>query len=111
MTGRAKIWRLVVAVFAIVNAAGAVFALFAGEWMHAGVHVALLALTVFVVGLSRMRPLAAEPSMETLGEERLAQLQQSVDAIAVEVERIGEAQRFNTKLAAEQIEKSGQRLP
>jgi hypothetical protein len=34
-------------------------------------------------------------------EERFAQLQQSVDAIAVEVERIAEGQRFSTKLLAD----------
>jgi hypothetical protein len=32
---------------------------------------------------------------------QLEQLQQSVDAIAVEVERIAEAQRFSAKLLAE----------
>jgi hypothetical protein len=31
-------------------------------------------------------------------DERFAQLQQSVDAIAVEVERIAEAQRFSARL-------------
>lgn len=33
-------------------------------------------------------------------DERIEHLQQSVDAIAVEVERIAEAQRFSAKLAA-----------
>jgi hypothetical protein len=33
--------------------------------------------------------------------ERLLQLQQSVDAIAIEVERIAEAQRFTARLEAE----------
>ncbi len=37
---------------------------------------------------------------------RLEQLQQSVDAIAVEVERIAEAQRFSAKLLAERAEAS-----
>jgi predicted transposase YdaD len=36
-----------------------------------------------------------------LDDGRLEQLQQSVDAIAVEVERIAEAQRFSAKLLAE----------
>ena len=40
----------------------------------------------------------------SLGDARMEQLQQSVDAIAVEVERIGEAQRFNAKLAAQRGE-------
>ncbi len=34
-------------------------------------------------------------------DQQLAQLQQSVDSIAVEVERIAEAQRFSTKLLAD----------
>ncbi len=34
-------------------------------------------------------------------DERFAQLQQSVDAIAVEVERIAEGQRFSARLLAE----------
>jgi hypothetical protein len=34
-------------------------------------------------------------------EARFDQLQQSVDAIAVEVERIAEAQRFSAKLLSE----------
>jgi len=37
-------------------------------------------------------------------EARFDQLQQSVDAIAVEVERIAEAQRFSAKLLAEKHE-------
>ncbi|MFL5605352.1 MAG: hypothetical protein ACJ8AD_02780 [Gemmatimonadaceae bacterium] len=36
-----------------------------------------------------------------LEDGRLEQLQQSIDAIAVEVERIAEAQRFSAKLLAE----------
>lgn len=39
-----------------------------------------------------------------LYEQRFDQLQQSVDAIAVEVERIAEAQRFSAKLLAERSE-------
>ncbi len=34
-------------------------------------------------------------------EERLARIEQAVDAIAVEVERISEGQRFTTKLLAD----------
>lgn len=37
-------------------------------------------------------------------EQRFDQLQQAVDAIAVEVERIAEAQRFSAKLLAEKHE-------
>jgi hypothetical protein len=41
-----------------------------------------------------------------LDDGRLEQLQQSVDAIAVEVERIAEAQRFSAKLLAGRSETS-----
>lgn len=39
-------------------------------------------------------------------EDRLEHLQQSVDAIAIEVERIAEAQRFSAKLLAERADTS-----
>lgn len=45
------------------------------------------------------RPLPAD-------DRRIEQLQQSVDAIAVEIERIAEAQRFTTKLLAERDQTS-----
>ena len=35
--------------------------------------------------------------------DRLGQLQQAVDAIAIEVERLSEGQRFTTKLLAESV--------
>ncbi len=41
--------------------------------------------------------------------QRLEQLQQSVDAIAIEVERVAEAQRFTARLEAER--ESRQALP
>ncbi|MDB4917443.1 MAG: hypothetical protein JWM95_5087 [Gemmatimonadetes bacterium] len=39
-------------------------------------------------------------------DERLERLQQSVDAIAIEVERIAEAQRFSAKLLVERGDKA-----
>lgn len=44
-----------------------------------------------------------------LDDQRLELLQQSVDAIAIEVERIAEAQRFATKLVSER--EGATRLP
>lgn len=40
-------------------------------------------------------------------ERGFRQLQQSVDAMAIEIERIGEAQRFQAKLLAERAERVG----
>jgi hypothetical protein len=41
-------------------------------------------------------------SVSPLAEARLARIEQAVDAIALEVERISEGQRFTTRLLSEQ---------
>jgi hypothetical protein len=59
-------------------------------------------LSAIVVGL--VRGLSRKPQPQRINDAQslqLEQLQQSVDAIAVEVERIAEAQRFSAKLLAE----------
>jgi Na+(H+)/acetate symporter ActP len=53
---------------------------------------------------TKKKPLARTANFD---DGRLEQLQQSIDAIAVEVERIAEAQRFSAKLLAERNEPSG----
>ena len=53
-----------------------------------------------------LRPLKRASRIPQPSDERLEHLQQSVDAIAVEVERIAEAQRFSAKLLAERPEGS-----
>jgi hypothetical protein len=59
----------------------------------------LTALTIGLVRGVQKKPRSLEGnSAQNL---QLEQLQQSVDAIAVEVERIAEAQRFSAKLLAE----------
>jgi hypothetical protein len=50
------------------------------------------------------KPAAREVPNVLQIEARFDQLQQSVDAIAVEVERIAEAQRFSAKLLSEKRE-------
>ena len=45
----------------------------------------------------------------TIDEDRMARLEQAVESIALEVERISEGQRFTTKLLAERG--SADRLP
>ena len=61
-------------------------------------------LSAVLVGLVRglaKKPARPELTNSTQFDQRFDQLQQSVDAIAVEVERIAEAQRFSAKLLAE----------
>ncbi|HEY1952786.1 MAG TPA: hypothetical protein VGG76_08260 [Gemmatimonadaceae bacterium] len=65
---------------------------------------ALSRVTISLVrGLARKSPASELPNARQM-EQRFDQLQQSVDAIAVEVERIAEAQRFSAKLLAEKNE-------
>jgi hypothetical protein len=71
-----------------------------------GMVASLSAITVrFVRGVQK-KALPREIPNAFQFEQRFDQLQQSVDAIAVEVERIAEAQRFSAKLLAQHAEVS-----
>ena len=96
-------WQIVAAVFTVVNLVGLGMAMAAREQMHSGIHVALSVLGAYAMWrLSGRR--SEESTYAEIGGTRLEQLQQSVDAVALEVERIGEAQRFSAKMQAEQSE-------
>jgi len=60
--------------------------------------------TVAVVAFKAMARTRRMPA--PAADDRLEHLQQSVDAIAIEVERIAEAQRFSAKLSAGRSESS-----
>src|SRR5437764_12713913 len=104
-----RFWRITAIVFMLINAGGAVFAFATGEQMHAELHIALLgAGYVWYLFLRAGQRKQAEQENPELPagraiDPRLEYLQQSVDAIALEVERMGEAQRFQEKLKAEKI--------
>lgn len=72
-----------------------------------GVTFTLFVLGPLAFGAARMmwkrssRPII--PGATAQSAEQLARLEQSVDAIAVEVERISEGQRFVTKLLSEKV--------
>ena len=52
------------------------------------------------------RPPAARPERGArLSDDRITQIEHALEAIAVEVERIAEGQRFTAKLLAERIER------
>jgi hypothetical protein len=102
MSGRMGVWRAVATLFTVVNLVGLGMAMAAREQMHSGIHVLLSLVGAYAMWWLGAKVRRAESPQAELGEGRLEQLQQSVDAIALEVERIGEAQRFHTKLQAEQ---------
>jgi hypothetical protein len=119
MIRRSKGWRAVavaaVVLFLVVNLAGAVYAAVLGEMLHAGVHAALLLGGVYAArlvttgrGWPWRRPDAAAPPELT---SRLTQLEQSVEAVAVEVERIGEGQRYVTRLFTERAAAAADAAP
>jgi hypothetical protein len=108
MTGRKRIaWTTVAALFTAVNFIGAVMAGVAGEGPHAALHVVLGIVGLYLTWrlspwrmVDRIFPPGVPASAELLPEQmdRLAQIEQSVDAVAIEVERIGEGQRFMTRV-------------
>jgi hypothetical protein len=103
MSQSSKLWRVAAVLFVIINVGGAVYALRMGEGRHALMHVALLAVGFIGWQFAPWKRRQA-PAPDQLPDARLDYLQQSVDAVALEVERIGEAQRFADKLRAEQGE-------
>jgi len=61
-----------------------------------------IAVTIITVVTLYFRRARQEPSrLSAATDERLARIEQAVDSIAVEVERISEAQRFSARLLAE----------
>ena len=104
MSRRRTIWKAAALVFTVVNLIGLGMAMAAREQMHSAIHVALSLLGAYAVWRLSDRSVGVDPTSDALSDPRLEALQQSVDAIALEVERIGEAQRFHAKLQAEQNE-------
>jgi hypothetical protein len=105
MSRRARIWRVIAALFIVANVGGAGVALLEDEPLHAALHVGLIVAT-FVVWRFLSRAQRRDLPHGHLAEERLEHLQQSLDAIALDVERIGEAQRYAIKVVAERTRSS-----
>ena len=115
MTRRARLWRAGAVFFGIINIAGMGLALAMDEMMHAMAHVFLLfvgvgayllwkTVTTWASGDSgdtRAQASALATSgrapAQQLADPRIDYLQRSIDALALEVERLGEAQRFREK--------------
>jgi hypothetical protein len=103
MTRRSKLWLMAAAaLYAIINVGGAGYAFVMGEQLHGAAHVAafLLGAGAYLVW-RRARAQRESLSRTQPADERLEYLQQSVDAMALELERLGEKQRFSDKLGAQ----------
>jgi len=99
---RFKLWMTAGAVFASLNFLGGLVAAADGEPLHSGVHGGLTLVTLFVMwwftaAIRQRREATTTQTLPAGVGDRLAHLEQSVDAMAIEIERIGEGQRFLTQ--------------
>jgi hypothetical protein len=105
MARRVTRWQIAAVIFGVINAGGAVFAFVQGEMTHAVTHVGLLLGTLAFWQVTSPSDRVETNSVPDQLDSQVERLQQSVDAIALEVERIGEGQRFINKLQQEQSER------
>ena len=79
-----------------------------GEQVAAVVLTALIVigvtLSMLALAWASRRPPSFKPQRLDALEERLGRVEQAIDTVAVEVERIGEAHRFTAKLLTERLE-------
>jgi hypothetical protein len=105
VSGVSWVWRLAAIAFICINIGGMIWAIAMGEPSHGLVHVALLFggyLGWKFLSRGRQADVTSHPPADPRSIEYL---QQSIDAVALEVERIGEAQRYQEKLQAEKAMK------
>ena len=105
MARRSMVWKVSAVLFTLMNLGGVIWAAAMGDAAHATGHVALQLVGLVVWRLTRgLRDDDLTTAPKAVDEQRIEYLQQSVDAIALEVERIGEKQRFMDKLRVERGE-------
>jgi hypothetical protein len=63
-----------------------------------------LAIATGVIAIRRATRKTIEPQVPKVVSDRLDRIEQGIEAIAVEVERIGEGQRFVTQLLGERAQ-------
>ena len=72
-----------------------------------GAFTASLLVMVYIVRQvffpRRVKQVEAAPNFASIDDSRFTRLEQAVDSIALEVERIAEAQRFSVKLLSERL--------
>ena len=72
-----------------------------------GLFTASMLVMVFIARLAffprRPKALPVDSGLPRVDDSRFTRLEQAVDSIAVEVERIAEAQRFSVKLMSERL--------
>jgi hypothetical protein len=105
MSSRSTLWRLAGVAFLLINLLGGVYAGITEDWTHAAVHIGLL-IGAYVAWPFASRAAREDQPNALPADDRIEYLQQSVEAVALEVERLRQAQRFNERLRADQVENS-----
>lgn len=97
-----RAWIPIAWLLSLGNLVAVWFAAQPAEPWHASAHA--LAALLFGVGaqrlMARQRALS-RGAAPVIGDDRMTRLEQAIDSIAVEMERVGEGQRFVTKLMGE----------
>jgi hypothetical protein len=102
MVKRSRLWKIAAVIFTLLNVGGVVYGVANADPAHAVGHIALQLVGFAVWRMTaRIRDDDIISPSKAVDEQRIEYLQQSVDAIALEVERIGEKQRFMDKLRVE----------
>ena len=101
MSKVSKPWKIAAFGFVLINVGGAIYGAAMAEWMHGFGHVVALAAGFMGWQYFAYRNEDPEPVSDVSPEARIDSLQHAVDAIALNVERIGEAQRYQQKLVKE----------
>ena len=101
MSRCSKVGLVVAVLFALANVGGGAVAAAQEEGLHAGAHFALVPVGAYLATRIWRRRKPVSAALPSDYSDRLTRLEQSVDAVAIEVERIGEGQRFMTRLFTE----------
>ena len=77
-------------------------------WVMGGIFMVLVAFPLAIAQARRIwrRPAAISREMPAELTDRLNRLEQAVDAVAVELERVGEGQRYVTRVLSEQPQRA-----
>ena len=73
------------------------------SWVIPGLIILVLGVPIVRLITRRLEPRPVPPRELATISDRLERIEAAVDAIAVEVERISEAQRFSAKLQSERV--------
>jgi hypothetical protein len=81
-----------------------------GEVAIVAIVFGTTAATILSLAKMRMRGSEKRAELDPGMDERLYRIEQAVDAMAIEIERMAESQRFTTKILAERLP-SAEALP